>query len=153
MKYHGITLRAYGWLCKEGQVLLAAEYLKGFGFTKFPGGGLEPGESIPAAVEREFQEELALSVKAIGHLHTTEELVESAFAPGVQVIAVYHEVEPLEELPSFPVGYRPAPAVEGSETFFWMPLKELREDLLTFPTDRAFLLAMHKRRPELFEGV
>ena len=129
---------------------MASEYLKGFGFTKFPGGGLEPGESLPQAVEREFQEELALAVQATRHLHTTQELYESAFAPGVQVIAVYYEVETTEALPPFPTGYHAAPEVEGSEAFFWLPLKELKPQLLTFPTDRAFLDAMHKLRPELF---
>jgi 8-oxo-dGTP pyrophosphatase MutT (NUDIX family) len=147
--FHRLTLRVYGWLTNEqNQVLMSAEYLKGFGFTKFPGGGLEPGESLPAALEREFMEELGLRVQVGRHLHTTQELYESAFAPGVQVIAIYFQVSSLEPLPThFPVGYQPAPAVEGSELFFWQPMAELTSEMLTFPTDRAFVQAMHNLNP------
>jgi 8-oxo-dGTP pyrophosphatase MutT (NUDIX family) len=144
--FHGLTLRVYGWLENhQNQVLLSSEYLKGLGFTKFPGGGLEPGESLPRALQREFMEELGMAIQVEQHLHTTQELYESAFSKGIQVIAVYFKVTAVDPLPlHFPVGHHHAPEIEGSELFFWQPIAELQPKMLTFPTDQAFLKAMHK---------
>ncbi|MCR6718969.1 MAG: hypothetical protein NVV59_01490 [Chitinophagaceae bacterium] len=40
-----VTIRVYGLLINEKkQVLVSDEYIRGSYYTKFPGGGLEPGK-------------------------------------------------------------------------------------------------------------
>lgn len=52
-------------IIRDGQVLLARRVGGALdGLWEFPGGKMEPGESAPAAVEREIFEELHLRVKA-----------------------------------------------------------------------------------------
>jgi 8-oxo-dGTP diphosphatase len=55
---------AVGVIMRQGQILLAlrgAEQHQG-GKWEFPGGKVEAGESVPQALQRELQEEVAISV-------------------------------------------------------------------------------------------
>ncbi|MGD9537629.1 MAG: NUDIX hydrolase [Alphaproteobacteria bacterium] len=63
------NLRCYGVLLRGGLVLISAEKVAGREVLKFPGGGVEPGETPEAALVREFMEECSIEVRPVRLLH------------------------------------------------------------------------------------
>lgn len=63
------NLRVYGVLLRAGKVLMSAEQVAGRDILKFPGGGVEPGETPEAALCREFSEESGLDIALVSLLH------------------------------------------------------------------------------------
>jgi 8-oxo-dGTP pyrophosphatase MutT (NUDIX family) len=63
-----------GVLYENKQFLVIRRSLKvrAPGLICFPGGGIEPGESLVEAVKRELFEEINLSVGVVGHLWTSQ---------------------------------------------------------------------------------
>ena len=53
-----LSLRVYGILVKDKQVLIIKENIKGQAIYKLPGGGLEIGEGLADCLDRELYEEL-----------------------------------------------------------------------------------------------
>jgi 8-oxo-dGTP pyrophosphatase MutT (NUDIX family) len=138
-KVNAITLRVYGLLQNEdGKLLLVHEQIGDFRFTKFPGGGLEPGEGIRDCLIREFMEEASLQVNVAEHFYTTDFFQQSAFRHTDQLISVYYRVTPLENpvqvrLDQFDIENNGR--IEQMQ-FFWVDPGELHEDMLTFPIDK-----------------
>lgn len=93
------TIRVYGILINEAQqVLVSDEYIRGDFYTKFPGGGLEPGEGTRDCLEREFMEEMNLKVAVGEHIYTTDIYQQSAFNNAYQIVAIYYLVKALEPI-------------------------------------------------------
>lgn len=59
------NLRSYGLLVREAQVLIAREMVGPVLARKFPGGGVEDGETPESAVVREFLEETGLEAQVL----------------------------------------------------------------------------------------
>ena len=99
---------------REGQVLIARRPSKGLlgGLWEFPGGKVEPGEELPAALSREIVEELA-----------TQILVGEAF--GVYEHAYTHFKVTLHAFLCLLDGQEPQP-LEASE-LRWVPPPELAQ--------------------------
>jgi ADP-ribose pyrophosphatase YjhB (NUDIX family) len=94
-----LSLRVYGILVNEKkQVLVSDEYIRGAYFTKFPGGGLEPGEGTRDCLKREFKEEVNIDVEVLDHIYTTDFYQQSAFNADDQIISIYYYVKALEEI-------------------------------------------------------
>lgn len=125
------NVRVYGILEVKGAVLLSTEKYAGRTFTKFPGGALEFGEGLRKAVEREFMEETGLEVRAVQHLYTTDFFQVSAFNSDHQVISVYYRVEKIGR-----DSLETIVPLEADHEFFWVNIKELTPDYLTFPIDK-----------------
>src|SRR5690554_1085641 len=89
------NIRVYGILQHEGKVLLVHEKIGDLHYTKFPGGGLEFGESTKACLIREFREESGLDIEVTGHFYTTDIFQRSGFNPADQLMAVYYHVKAL----------------------------------------------------------
>lgn len=93
------NIRVYGILLGENKkVLVSDEFIRGNYYTKFPGGGLEPGEGTRDCLKREFKEEMNLEVRIADHIYTTDFFQMSAFNPEHQIISIYYFAEALESI-------------------------------------------------------
>jgi len=130
------NIRTYGILINENkEILISDELYHGQLFSKFPGGGLELGESIPDAIRREFVEECKLKIEEIELLYVTNTVVHSVFNDS-QVIGVYYQVFTNDKL-EMPIKTRAFDFDEGSEqSFRWISLQDFSTQYLTFEMDQ-----------------
>ena len=146
MKYN-FNVRVYGLLINErGQVLLSDEEENGFRFSKFPGGGLEFGEGLINALEREFVEECNTEVEITEHFYTTDFFIKSVFNDS-QIISVYYIVKPIAELV---LNFKEKIFDFDSEgkilqAFRWKDISALVIDDVTFQTDKKVLELLKKK--------
>jgi 8-oxo-dGTP pyrophosphatase MutT (NUDIX family) len=71
-KNHKIRHRAVGIIIKGGTILLMHRIKNGREFYVFPGGGVEPNESLEEGLKREIKEEAGLDVKKAKFLFEQE---------------------------------------------------------------------------------
>ncbi len=132
------NVRVYGILINDaGQVLISDEQEYSMRFTKFPGGGLEPGEGLIDGLKREFVEECNLNIDVISHFYTTDFYVKSAFNNS-QVISIYYLVKNID-----PINLNIKTVVfdfdsEGDtlQAFRWVNLSDMHLEDFIFPTDK-----------------
>ncbi len=136
MAINRLNVRVYGLLLRHpGLILVSDEYRFGKFMTKFPGGGLIPGEGPEECLIREWQEELGLEITIQSLVFTPGKLIQSAFAESDQVLPLYYMISVIgltrirvsEREFDFPV------LVDGAQTFRWAELSALTP---TFPGDR-----------------
>lgn len=131
------NLRVYGILINDKhEVLLSSELRHGKSMIKFPGGGLEFGESQKECLIREFQEECGINVEVGDLFYVNDFLQVSAFNPDHQLISFYYSVKyrKANELEIVDLDY--THKKEG-EKLVWRPLKDLSVDDMTFPIDKV----------------
>jgi len=141
------NVRVYGLLINEhNQVLLADEEVKGYRFTKFPGGGLEFGEGLKDALKREFMEECYTEIEVLEHFYTTDFFVKSAFNDS-QIISIYYKVATRTILN---VAVRTTLFDFSNTTdellaFRWKDIKDLQPQDVTFPIDQHVIELLKKQ--------
>lgn len=142
LKNKGITffnVRVYGIILNENnEVLLSDEYVFDRYMTKFPGGGLKFGEGPEDCIHREAIEEFKQEVIIIDHFYTTGFFQKAEFFEDHQLISIYYLVK-FKEPPRFKISSTPfdfADKVNGSQSFRWVPVRDLEPDKLTFPIDK-----------------
>lgn len=130
------TIRVYGLLEHQGQLLLSKENIYGGIYTKFPGGGLEFGEGTIACLKREFMEECQLQIQVDSHFYTTEDYVPSAFSNRMQVMSIYYKVSCADLSPLLhrtePVSFKK----HGDQELIWTKLESLKPHQLNLPIDQ-----------------
>lgn len=131
------NIRVYGIVINEQQqVLVSDEFRFGKAFTKFPGGGLEFGEGLKDALEREFQEEFQLKA-VVGELFYVNDFLQlSAFNPEAQLISFYFYVE-IEKRALKSITKEKITLVSEGEQLRWVALSELTPEMLEFAIDKV----------------
>jgi 8-oxo-dGTP diphosphatase len=131
------NVRVYGLLISaDNQLLISDEQSGGMSFSKFPGGGLEYGEGLIDALKREFMEECELEVDVLSHFYTTDFFEKSSFNDS-QIISIYYLVREMGPLKmSFKTRIFDFDE-EKLQSFRWVALDELKEDDVTFRTDKT----------------
>ena len=123
------NIRVYGIWMEADRVLVNEETIRGKKYLKFPGGGLELGESTINCLHREWKEELNLEIKVLGHFYTTDFYQKSAF-DNSQVISIYYLISPLH----------PDPYIINSnpeEYTHWIKIEDITADTFTLPIDKV----------------
>lgn len=129
------NIRVYGIAIKDGRLLISTEMGGDHAFTKFPGGGLEPGEGLADCLIREWKEEMGADVAVENLFYVNEFYQPSAFNPSQQIISFYYGVKLLSEEITFK-SIEKRWNREYLVEFRWEPISELQEDDFTFPIDR-----------------
>lgn len=135
----GFNIRVYGIVIKDGNLLVTDEFRLGRFMTKLPGGGLELGEGTIDCIRREFKEELNQEVEAAEHFYTTDFYqVSYLLDPPQQIISIYYNIEIKS-----PLNFKTTKtkfdfaAIEGRQSFRWLPLAKLSPQALTLPIDKV----------------
>lgn len=97
MQLNSFNIRVYGICLKNRSVLTLFEEYVGEKLIKFPGGGLEFGESLIDCLHREFDEELNLKIQNIRHFYTQEDFIVSRFRENEQLLTVYYLADIVDE--------------------------------------------------------
>ncbi len=135
MSTGAFNIRVYGIAIQESKLLISTEMGGDHAFTKFPGGGLEPGEGLADCLIREWKEELNVDI-GIGDLFYVNEFYQpSAFNPSQQIISFYYMVNLQTEISVYK-------AIEKRWNkdylveFRWEDIHTLQTDDFTFPIDK-----------------
>lgn len=137
------VIRVYGLFVNGyNEILLTDEFRLNQKMTKFPGGGMEYGESTIECLVREIKEECNnQEIKNIQHFYTTDFFQKALFYENKQLISIYYQAqltEPLkfkisEESFDFDI------SKNEFQSFRWAKIETLSEDDLSFPIDRFVL--------------
>jgi len=136
--YEKLIIRVYAIIVHNDKLLLSDEFWYDTPMTKFPGGGLEPGEGVKDCLVRELIEELGTAPSHIEHLYTCENLISSDFVPSTQVIPIYYTVK-LKDYNTLDVSqyrYDFKRLENGAIRLRWIPIELFNVDELTFSGDR-----------------
>ena len=146
LKYFNI--RVYALIINEKkEILLSDEFRMGMRMTKFPGGGLHFGEGTIDCLKREAMEEFQQEIEVIEHFYTTDYFQRAYFFPDHQLISIYY-IARFKEEPKFSTSskaFNYMEEVEGAQSFRWLPLHELNEEILTLPIDKKLASLLNEK--------
>jgi 8-oxo-dGTP pyrophosphatase MutT (NUDIX family) len=139
MNNQSIIIRVYAVIInEEKEVLLSDEYMMDMRMTKFPGGGMKPGEGPVECLKREAREEFGQEIQILEHYYTTDYYQPARFFKNSQLISIYYRAEFIDKI-RFHVSKIPFDYGEeknGAISFRWKKIMELKEIDVTFPIDR-----------------
>ncbi|HQV39025.1 MAG: NUDIX domain-containing protein [Flavobacteriales bacterium] len=139
MSISRFNIRVYGLLIHAGRLLVSDEVIQGVHVTKFPGGGLEPGEGTLDCLRREIQEEMGMEASGLNHFYTTDFFQPSAYRPEDQIVSIYYTFQ-VEDPGSLGNGERAMGAgADEAQQFRWIPLDMARIEHVDLPIDRVVM--------------
>lgn len=128
-----INLRVYGLAIRNNHVLVSKEYIANKWLIKFPGGGVQPQESLSDALCREFREEMQCTVSEAQHFYTTDAYIPSWFDSKQRVLSIYYTISLLELKP-----YNALVLPKQTEhEVFWAPISLATFNTIDLPIDRT----------------
>lgn len=139
MSVSRFNIRVYGLLFHRGAVLVSDEVLFGTKVTKFPGGGLQPGEGTLDGLRREIQEELGMEAKDMVHFYTTDFFQPSAFSKEDQIVSIYYTFEVDDPGLIRDGEAAPGNGAEGQQRLRWLPLADATVEAVDLPIDRVVM--------------
>lgn len=126
----------------NNEILLTDEFRLNQHMTKFPGGGMEYGESTIECLVREIKEECNnQEIKNIQHFYTTDFFQKALFYENKQLISIYYRAQLSKPL-CFRISDKPFDfdiSRNEFQSFRWSKIETLSEDDLSFPIDRFVL--------------
>ena len=128
------NIRVYALIIFKDNILLSRELIQNELIYKFPGGGVELGEGIVDALQREAIEEMGQNLNHIAHFYTTDFFQRSSFDSSEQLISVYFKASLSQH-----INNRLKIPVKDQPVFEWKRLIDLNEDDLHFPIDKRVL--------------
>ena len=131
---NSFNIRVYALIIDNDNILISKELIKGEIVLKFPGGGVEYGEGIIDALQREANEELSQELEEITHFYTTDFFQESSFRKSDQLISIYYTAK----LSTLLLNKVNKP-IQDQPLFIWKNIQELKVDDLHFPIDKKVL--------------
>ncbi len=136
------NIRVYGLIINNsGEILLADEERFGMRMTKFPGGGLKPGEGTIACLKREALEEFGQKIEIIEHFYTTDFFQQALFFENQQLISIYYLARFADKeqfrIASTPFDFNTSQSEILS--FRYEKIEDLNKDDLSFPIDQHVL--------------
>lgn len=133
IKITNFNIRVYGLLINDkDQIIISSESYKNQILTKFIGGGLEKGEGLKSALEREFMEEVDLPIH-VGELFYINDFFQpSYFNSSDQIISVYYYVTPK----NWDVLSRKIASNDLNQILNWENINNFKADSLSLPIDQ-----------------
>ena len=128
------NIRVYALIIFKNDILLSRELIQNEMVYKFPGGGVELGEGIVDALQREAKEEMGQHLNHITHFYTTDFFQRSSFDSSEQLISIYFKASLSKHLNN-----RLKIPVKDQPVFEWKTLVDLNEEDLHFPIDKKVL--------------
>ena len=128
------NIRVYALIIFKNNILLSRELIQNKLIYKFPGGGVEIGEGIVDALQREAKEEMGQHLNHITHFYTTDFFQRSSFDSSEQLISVYFKASLSQHLNN-----KLKIPVKDQPVFEWKTLVDLNEEDLHFPIDKKVL--------------
>ena len=128
------NIRVYALILHKKNILLSRELIQNQLIYKFPGGGVELGEGIVDALQREAKEEMGQHLNHITHFYTTDFFQRSSFDSSEQLVSVYFKASLSKDLHN-----SLETPVKDQPVFEWKRLIDLKEEDLHFPIDQKVL--------------
>lgn len=128
------NIRVYALILHKKNILLSRELIQNQLIYKFPGGGVELGEGIVDALQREAKEEIGQPLKNLTHFYTTDFFQRSSFDTSEQLISVYFKASLSQRLHN-----RLDIPLKDQPVFEWKRLEDLNVEDLHFPVDKMIL--------------
>ncbi len=133
-----VNIRVYALIINEkNEILISDEIFRGIRMTKFPGGGLDLGEGTIDCLKREAREEFGQEIEVLDHYYTTDYFQRALFFEDQQLISIYYMAK--FKKPEMFVTENKHFDFDISKdglSFRWIPIVELKKELLTFPIDK-----------------
>lgn len=131
-----VITRVYGFIIHEDEILISEEFHYNTFMRKFPGGGMEEGETPDSCLKRELKEELDLDLTIEDCIYTIPQPVTSVFNEALLVRCIYFKVRVIPEMIKLYREEYDLPSSNGEERFKWVKLQSFENNELTFNTDR-----------------